>query len=399
MTEIYQLLLAKAARLHERHEAMRPESFNVFSVLRSESDEINLHSRFLAALLDHVNPGEAQSRNLESFLKHVANIEGFSMQDVAVSRERYNIDILVTNGAKQALVVENKIWAGDQETQLQRYFDDMKRQGFRDDNIFLRYLTPYGHDPSEKSLGNLPKERVENIAYRDEDFQNWLRHCQRRAYDQPALRESIAQYLGVVQKLTGTDYSEAYMNELRDLCLKDENLVLIKDLEVARTETWISLIRKLMEEIEAALKASINDLPEQDEITNISEAHIRKLVTGRNNIWSGLYYAFRDEAQLGVEIDTWGSCMFFGVRCVREDTPDTYEEIKQKLNGPEDGSKQWPWWQDPPGRVNPNPRNPEKEHLRLLANDEERRRFVANIVAETKTLWERIKAVGLVPGD
>ena len=399
MTENYQLLLAEAARLHERHEVTRPESFNVFSVLRSESDEVNLHSRFLVALLDHVDPNEAQWRNLESFLKRVANVEAFSLQDVVVSRERYNIDILVTNGANQALIVENKIWAGDQETQLQRYFDEMMRQGYRDENIFLRYLTPFGHDPSKKSLGNLPKERVENVAYRDEDFHNWLRHCQRRAYDQPALRESIAQYLRVVQKLTGTDYSEAYMNELRDLCLKDENLVLIKDLEAARTEAWISLIRELMKEIEAALDASINDLPEKHKITNISEARIRKLVTGRENTWSGLYYAFRDEAQLGVQIDTWDRCVFFGVRCVRENSPDPYDEIKKTLNGPKDSSEHWPWWKYPATSVNPNPRYPDKEHLRLLANEEKRQRFVANIVDETRTLWERIKAAGLVPRD
>ena len=41
-----QNLLKEAARLYEKHEAGRPEPFNVFSVLRSESDEVNLHSRF-----------------------------------------------------------------------------------------------------------------------------------------------------------------------------------------------------------------------------------------------------------------------------------------------------------------------------------------------------------------
>ena len=42
--DTFRLLLAKAARLFERHEAGRRERFNVFSVLRSEHDEVNLHS-------------------------------------------------------------------------------------------------------------------------------------------------------------------------------------------------------------------------------------------------------------------------------------------------------------------------------------------------------------------
>ena len=36
----FRLLLEKAGRLYERHEAGRPEPFNVFSVLRSQHDEV-----------------------------------------------------------------------------------------------------------------------------------------------------------------------------------------------------------------------------------------------------------------------------------------------------------------------------------------------------------------------
>ena len=38
MSDSYRLLLKRAARLYEKHEAGRQEPFNVFSVLRSESD-------------------------------------------------------------------------------------------------------------------------------------------------------------------------------------------------------------------------------------------------------------------------------------------------------------------------------------------------------------------------
>ena len=47
----------------------------------------------------------------------------------------------------------------------------------------------------------------ERISYK-EDLPPWLKRCQKRAYDEPALRESVAQYLHLIAKLTGTDYSE-----------------------------------------------------------------------------------------------------------------------------------------------------------------------------------------------
>ena len=68
MSVNYQLLLEKAALLYERYEAGRRDSFNVFSVLRTEHDEVNLHSRFLAALLDYRQPSDGHRENLADFL-------------------------------------------------------------------------------------------------------------------------------------------------------------------------------------------------------------------------------------------------------------------------------------------------------------------------------------------
>ena len=62
------LLLKDADILYERYGAGRPEPFNVFSVLRKDKDEVNLHSRFLRALLDHRKPGEEKRANLHDFI-------------------------------------------------------------------------------------------------------------------------------------------------------------------------------------------------------------------------------------------------------------------------------------------------------------------------------------------
>ena len=51
----YRLLLAETARLYEKHVVGHRKPFNAFAILRSESDEVNLHSRFLVTVLakDH----------------------------------------------------------------------------------------------------------------------------------------------------------------------------------------------------------------------------------------------------------------------------------------------------------------------------------------------------------
>lgn len=390
----YRLLLSKAGKLYERHEAGRPAPFNVFTVLRTESDEVNLHSRFLAALLDYRKPGEEERTNLKEFLLAVANVEDFDQAGVAVSRERHNIDILVTNARRQAVVIENKIWAKDRSKQLQRYHEEMTSRGFGGNDIHLRYLTPDDRDPSRDSVGDL---KCENIAYRDRSFQEWLRNCQSRAYDEPALREVIGQYLALVQKLTGTDFSEAYMNELRDLCIEGDNLVLVRDLKHAMDEAWIHLIHVLFSEIDKLLRDQIMDLPEKHSASDTSKKRVAELVNGGrgNRGWMGLYFGFRDEAQLGIEMSRWDR-VWYGVRCSRRQTPDAYERIKQKLQG-HGKDDWWPWWAYPSGSVNPSPKAPEKEHLRLLADDSRREAFVRELVEGTARTWEEIKNKGLVP--
>ena len=175
----------------------------MFLVLRREHDEVNLHSKFLAALLDHrQSPGESRE-NLADFL-HQLEIHKFDHDRATVHREWNNIDIVICDrSSMQAVIIENKIWAADQPRQMERYAEQMKEY-----ECHLLYLTPDGREASEDSAGD--------IVYRwiscKSDLVPWLNCCQKRAYDEPALRESVAQYLRLIAKLTGTDFSEAYMN-------------------------------------------------------------------------------------------------------------------------------------------------------------------------------------------
>lgn len=378
------MLLKQAAFLYEKHEAGRPQPFNVFSVLRSASDEVNLHSRFLHALLDYKRPGDETRENLADFLRHVG-LGSFEQRGVEVRREQDNIDILITNNARprQAVVVENKIRSGDRPEQLQRYHGVLMDKGYDSNEIKLLYLTPHGDDPSEDSVGNLP---YETISYRD-TLPPWLERCQQRAYDEPGLRESVAQYRELVQKLTGTDFGEAYMNALTELCLEaqGENLLLVHDLHESMIEAQIRLLKKLWFEIDTTLRKEIDGLPNKDtDTSDISLERIRRFVTySKNYKYHGLYYPFPrcQNAGLGVEVET---SLYFGVYCDKKHQNERakLDKVLQNVGKESWRNDWWPWahWAD----CELNLKYPTRENLELLLNEERRQSYAQGIAQGLK---------------
>ena len=191
MIDNYRLLLKQAARIYKMHEAGHKEPFNIFTVLRKESDEVNLHSRFLAALLDY-QFSDIGRQNLKDFLQTVGIIEEEFKQDGAkIKREYKYIDILISDKAKkQAVVIENKIEHKhkNEYEQLRRYSNTLRGEGYS--KIDLLFLTPDGRKPSGDSICGLSYKKISYKEY----ILPWLRCCQMHAYDEPELRESIAQY-------------------------------------------------------------------------------------------------------------------------------------------------------------------------------------------------------------
>jgi len=346
-------------------------------------------------LLDYESPGEQERRNLKTFLKKVAKAEEFLLEHVRVDRERFNIDILVTNGCGQAVIIENKIWAGDQENQLRRYNDTIESQGF--ESPILVYLTPYGRKPSKNSVGDL-LSRTTSVGYRDRAFREWLQECQRAAYDEPELRESIAQYRVLVQELTGTNYSEEYMQDLKKLCLEPDNLALLHDLKIAADEAWIDLIREMFREIEARIRETIPGMLEKQRFSNetVIYERVKQLVKGGRKTHIGLYSGIGGGAELGIEINNWQEALLYGVRCKRERSRERHNVIKGELPVRGYTSGMWPWWSYPIVPQNPSPREPSKEHLQLLANQKTRQEFVWRVVEDVRTLREQVEASGLI---
>ena len=321
-------MLERAAGLYERYGSVEREDFNTFSVLRAETDEVNLHSRFLAALLRHRKSSDPILRNLEDFLRDVVDIGDFRLDGVEIERERHGIDILIRNPtSREAVVIENKIWARDQHRQLVRYAESMENDGYREPRLL--YLTLDGSAPDE---GSADGRAVTPVSYRE--IIPWLERCQERAYDNPALRESVAQYIHLIRKLTGTDLKGAYMTALKELILENNNLVLVHDLSEAMFEAKVSLYKNFLEEIDAEARTRIPNLPEKATDYSFDSAEDIKRFLARQAgplLYVSLHFGFGQGACLGVEVER--DIMYFGIYCERESYPKEHKQLKDLTKG------------------------------------------------------------------
>ena len=129
-TSIKQLLsqVKTIIESYERLNEANGGNFNIFSVLRIESDEVNTHSRFIAALLNPHGVHGFKNQFLDLFIESLddKNIK-FATDNCQVSVEAYqgkidletkrggSIDILIKgDGKENVIMIENKIYAGEQ---------------------------------------------------------------------------------------------------------------------------------------------------------------------------------------------------------------------------------------------------------------------------------------------
>ena len=225
----------------------RGESFNIFNDLGFMSDEVHLHSMFLTNLLNPKGSHGQRGKFLEAFLKMLQKsfpaISADSLElDTAIASvevEKYigrqtdseggRIDIYLTDG-KHSIIIENKIYAGDQHHQMLRYWNyGMSQKGNDTEKSFvLIYLTLDGCPPSKDSLGEDLKENdIVCLSYKS-DIRGWLDRCVELASRTPLVRETINQYISTIDILTNNVMEDN--KELLDILSKEEKLDAIYDI-------------------------------------------------------------------------------------------------------------------------------------------------------------------------
>jgi len=145
----------------------------------------NRVSDMLANLLDPEGSHGQADRFLKLFIEVVKpkNICYEAGMKVKVRREdptslNRRMDILLEFGEQQAVAIENKIDAGDQDSQISHYCDELGRRGI----YVLFYLTPILKDPPSNSIEDGKRDLLKSegklrcISYRGE-IQQWLTSC------------------------------------------------------------------------------------------------------------------------------------------------------------------------------------------------------------------------------
>lgn len=182
--------------------------FSIFSVFGNEWPSLETqHSIFIAELLNPKGTHGAGDKYLRYFL-NVAGIKDLDLNpNYSYSNiiERFiggktetdggRIDIILDDG-NNALIIENKIDAKDQEHQLIRYNNYAKT---RFKKFRLVYLTLDEHKPSEYSTGKNDKVDCVCLSYRDHIL-TWLKECKETST--PRLAETIDQYIEIIKILT-----------------------------------------------------------------------------------------------------------------------------------------------------------------------------------------------------
>lgn len=140
---------------------LRPwtDRFNIFDVLKISNAEIR-HSNMLAWLFTPNENHGFGSAILAGLIQKAAETDAqgrldalklllMDLDDFLVEREWKNIDILISSEKEKTVIaIENKIWTGEHDDQLNRYRKIIEK-AYPDYNMIFLYLTPDGDEPSD----------------------------------------------------------------------------------------------------------------------------------------------------------------------------------------------------------------------------------------------------------
>ena len=402
--------------------AVTGEDFNIFSILRIKHKEVITHTPMLAELLNPHGSHHQGAAFLKLFLEiciedqEYTNPETFRVR-TEERTDQGQFDIFLEKEKEACIVIENKIYAGDQFRQLNRYYQDTKEKKFSDNQIKLIYLTLDGSEPGEESLkaengedSDLSKDDVKLISYKKHII-SWLEECIKLQEIQriSPIREIIFQYRDLLNELTGQPANRRYSMELKDILVENKNYELIHDLEKAilefkvhvQLEFWKKLTEIMRDKVD---NSGIHDNQEKE----ASEGNIRHYYNkgSKNRLYLGTTFGLdiiwkQTEIALRVELGDYGwICYGFvlfekGKRVKSCQTP-RFKALAEKLDGKfkfERDVKEWLGWKFPERDLGFPVDYPDQLEACMsdLLNNNKREEAVKGLVSEIRGAINQLK--------
>lgn len=352
-------LLQKVSAISKKYEDIAKitgENFNIFKVMDMQSNEVNLHSSFIAELLNPEGSHGQGNAFLKLFTKQ-CEIENFNIENAIAEVEKYigeinedyteggRIDIIIEDNKKRKIIIENKIYAKDQKNQLLRYYN-------YDTNADIFYLTLYGEVPSDYSIGEggLKMEDVKLLSY-SQDVKSWLEECKKEAVNFPILRETITQYIHIIKYLTGQTMNQQIEKQIINIiALTPDNIKnsidICSNINNAKVkiqwlfwkflkEKYINLGVELIEHEKTITWSKVNSF--------YNNSRNKAIYYG---LWSKIYEKNNITIHYGIEI---GDAIYYGFTIERNGTGrislkeefENVREVLKKINSKYDSND---WW-------------------------------------------------------
>jgi hypothetical protein len=366
-------LLARVSEVRMKHELIADltgENFNVFSILGLQASENRTHSAFLRELLDPRGSHGMGDRFLKAFaqmlrgtLDHPEKLElngwadsgplqgsvrtevhaGFKSDDLTSGGR---IDLVIDlHGGCRKILIENKIYAADQECQLVRYQNS-------DEKALLLYLTLEGANASDYStMSKVSSKKL--VAYEDyfpisykTHILTWLEDCVKESSGRPLVRETLVQYANLIRTLTQQNTNNLMTQEITKTVLSNKEALLSY---AAMYASWDSIRIEIIKHIEMKLWG----------VSERQEFVTSKTTIELNTVDKNGPMLFVDnllaENNLGIGFGVEGRTWFYGF-CRLDPKNIKPDEITcsrlAKLRGNYDAPNQfWPvsrWWPDVP---------------------------------------------------
>ena len=245
----------------DRQRAMGKHDYNIFTLFYNFSDEVNLHSNFIASLLDPNGDHYKGDLFLKLFLE-TCSIDDFSIDTsrATVFKEFKHIDIYMSDGKKH-IILENKVYAKDQPTQIARYIDTIKGEGAKDEDIYVLYLHPNGKLPDDQSFGDYHARLLgENssikfkvIRYNNE-ISSWIDRCKNEVSNITDLSVFLSQYKDVIEMIYDRYKRIDEMNNKDLVEIFKKNYTAVSDIACNYEQTRRKIINDFFQNISDSLK-------------------------------------------------------------------------------------------------------------------------------------------------
>ena len=286
----------------DRQRAMGKHDYNIFTLFHYFSDEVNLHSNFIASLLDPNGDHYKNDLFLKLFLE-MCGIDDFSIDTsrATVFKEFKHIDIYISNGKKH-IILENKVYAKDQPTQIARYIKAIKKEGAEDEDIYVLYLHPDRELPKENSLGgyklNQDNTKLEKdgssinfkvISYGKEILE-WIDRCKNEVSNLTDLNVFLLQYKDVIEMIYDRYKRIDEMETANLVEIFKENYTAVSEIANNYQETRKKIIDGFFKNVKDILE---NDLKDKYSIELNSVAYrpiIIKNTTSQDEKWKKFYF-------------------------------------------------------------------------------------------------------------